>query len=60
MKRLPDIACRVIAVMAAIAGARAPIWMMPVPTLIFVVRARIQAAGEIASDPYDSDVQTKS
>ena len=47
--RLPDSACSDSTVIAAQAGVRAGICMMPVPALIFVVRARIQAAGETAS-----------
>ena len=56
-KRPPDISCSVIAVMAASAGERACIWTIAVPTLIFSVCARIQAAGEIASVPHASEVQ---
>ena len=50
-KRLFDSACRVIAVIAVQAGVRAGICMMPVPALICVVRARIQAVGVTASVP---------
>ena len=49
IKRLPDRACKESTVIAAQAGVLAGICMMPVPALIFVVRARIQAAGETAS-----------
>ena len=38
-KRPPESACRLMAVIAAQAGVRACICMMPVPPLIFVVRA---------------------
>ena len=48
-KRLSDNACSDNTVIAAQAGVRAGICMMPVPALIFVVRARIQATGETAS-----------
>ena len=50
-KRPPDISCSVIAVIAAQAGVRAGICMMPVPTFSFVVRASIHAAGVTASVP---------
>ena len=40
-----------MAVMAVMAGVRAGICMMPVPTWIFSVRAAIQAAGATASVP---------
>ena len=60
MNRPPDIASRVIAVIAAHAGARAPIWMMAVPTLMREVRARIHAAGVTASEPHASEVHTES
>ncbi len=49
MNRLPDNACNDSTVIAAQAGVRAGICMMPVPALILVVRARIQAAGDTAS-----------
>jgi len=48
-KRLPDNACKVIAVIAAQAGVRAGICMIPVPALIRVVCASTQAMGETAS-----------
>jgi hypothetical protein len=51
MNRLPDSCAKVMAVMAAIAGVLAVICMMAVPTLIFVVLARIHAAGVTASEP---------
>ena len=51
MKRLPDSCASVMAVMAAIAGVRAGICMIAVPTLILEVLARIQAAGATASEP---------
>jgi hypothetical protein len=44
-------ACRDIAVMAAQAGVRAGICMMPVPPLMRVVRARTQEIGVTASVP---------
>ena len=46
--------------MAASDGVRAGIWMIPVPTLILVVRASTQAAGLIASAPQASEVQMES
>ena len=49
--RLFDSACKVIAVMAVQAGVRADICMMPMPALIRVVRASIQAVGVTASVP---------
>ena len=45
----PTDACSDSTVIAAQAGVRAGICMMPVPALICVVRARIQATGETAS-----------
>ncbi len=50
-KRPPESACKLIAVIAAHVGVRAGICMMPVPPLIFVVRASIQAMGVTASPP---------
>jgi hypothetical protein len=50
-KRLPDKACKVIAVIAAQAGVRAGICMMLVPALIRSVRANTQATGLTASVP---------
>ena len=47
--RLPDSVCNDITVIAAQAGVRAGICMIPVPALIRVVRARIQVTGETAS-----------
>ena len=49
--RLPDMACRVIAVIAAQVGVRAGICMMLVPALIFLVCAKTQATGVTASVP---------
>ena len=49
--RLPDSACKVIAVIAAQAGVRAGICMMLVPALMRVVRASTQATGLTASVP---------
>ena len=60
MNRPPDNSASVMAVIAVIAGERAGICMMAVPTLIFSVRARIQAAGTTASEPYASAVHTLS
>ena len=60
MKRPPERWSRLIAVMAAIAGVRAGICMIAVPTLIVVVWARIQVALVTASLPYASAVQTES
>ena len=51
MKRLLESCASVIAVIAAIAGERAGICMIAVPTLIFVVLARIHVAGVTASEP---------
>ena len=51
MKRLPESWANVIAVMAAIAGVRAGICMIDVPTLMLLVLAKIQAAGVTASEP---------
>src|SRR5258705_9247612 len=50
-KRLPDMACKVIAVIAAQAGVRAGICRMLVPALIRSVRANTQATGLTASVP---------
>jgi len=50
-KRLPDIACKVIAVIAAQAGVRAGICRMLVPALMRSVRARTHATGLTASVP---------
>ncbi len=50
-KRLPDSACKVIAVIAAQVGVRAGICMIPVPALIRLVCARTQATGLTASVP---------
>ena len=58
--RLPESACNVIAVIAAIAGVRAGICMMLVPALIRLVRARTQATGLTASLPYASPAHTAS
>ncbi len=60
MNRPPDKSARLMAVMAHIAGVRAGICMMAVPTLIFSVWARIQAAGVTASPPQASAVHTES
>ena len=59
-KRSPDSACRLIAVIAAQAGVRAGICMMPVPPLIFVVRESIQETVLTASPPHASLVQAES
>jgi hypothetical protein len=48
-----------MAVMAVMAGVRAGICMIAVPTLIFSVCARIQAAGDTASEPQASAVQAE-
>ena len=50
-KRPPESASSVIAVIAVIAGVRAGICMMPVPTWMRVVRAATHAAGDTASEP---------
>ena len=60
MNRPPESSARLMAVMAAMAGVRAGICMMAVPTLIFSVCARIQVAGVTASPPQASAVQTES
>ena len=49
--RLPDMPCKVIAVIAAQVGVRAGICMMPVPALILLVCASTQATGVTASVP---------
>ena len=46
--------------MAHMAGVRAGICMIPVPTLIVLVRASTQAAGVTASEPQASELQTVS
>ena len=51
MNRPPERWCSVIAVIAAIAGARAGICMIAVPTFSLLVCARIQAAGVTESEP---------
>jgi|GEM_PF-5035098 hypothetical protein len=51
MKRPPDNSARLTAVKAFIAGVRAGIYMMAVPTFTLSVCASIQAAGVMASDP---------
>ena len=51
MNRPPESSASVMAVMAVMAGERAGICMIAVPTLSFSVCARIQAAGETASEP---------
>jgi hypothetical protein len=50
-KRLPESACKVIAVIAAQAGVRAGICIMAVPALILLVCASTQATGDTASVP---------
>jgi len=47
-----------MAFMASIAGVRAPIWAMPVPSLIRSVTAAIAANGVNASNPQNSAVHT--
>jgi|GEM_PF-3079280 len=59
-KRPPDIICSDIAVIAAMAGLRAGICMIAVPTLILDVRARSHEALVTASVPQASDVQAES
>ena len=49
-----------MAVMAVVAGVRAGICIMAVPSRIFVVWAPIHASGDTASDPHASAVQTES
>ena len=58
--RPPDMVSSVIAVIAVHVGVRAGICMMAVPTLMRWVSARIQAAGDTASEPQASAVQTLS
>ena len=50
-KRPPESWFSVMAVIAVIAGLRAGICMIAVPTLIFSVWARIQDAVDTASEP---------
>jgi hypothetical protein len=50
----------VIAVIAAIVGARAASCMIAVPALILVVLAKMYAAVDTASEPYASAVQHES
>src|SRR6516162_1254778 len=59
-KRPPESACRLMAVIAAQAGVRACICMMPVPPLIFVVRANSHDTVVTASPPQASLVQAES
>jgi hypothetical protein len=59
-KRSPESACRLIAVIAAHDGVRAGICMMPVPTLILLVRASTHDAVLTASPPHASLVQADS
>ena len=49
MNRPPDIASRLIAVIATSAGVRVPACMMPVPRRMRVVRAATNASGVAAS-----------
>ena len=58
--RPPESASTVIACMAHIAGVRAGICMMPVPSRIREVCAAIHASGVIASAPHASAVHTES
>ena len=51
MKRPPDSASSVIAVIAVIAGVRPGICMIAVPSRIFLVNAPIHDSGVIASEP---------
>src|SRR5262245_63783191 len=60
MKRLPDIAARLIAVIATSAGVRVPACMIPVPRRIREVRAATNASGVAASGPHASADQTQS
>ena len=60
MKRPPDSASIVIAVIAVMAGVRPGICMIPVPSRIFLVSAPIHDSGVIASEPYASAVHTES
>ena len=60
MKRPPESASSVMAVIAVFAGERPGSCMMPVPSRIFVVWAAIQARGLTASEPHASAVQTES
>ena len=60
MKRPPESASRVIAVIAVFAGERPGSCMIAVPRRIFFVCAAIHASGETASEPHASAVQTES
>ncbi len=60
MNRPPERASSVIAVIAVMAGVRAGICMIAVPSLILLVLAAIQVSGVMASFPYASAVQTES
>ncbi len=60
MKRPPERASRVMAVMAVLEGLRPGSCMMPVPRRILLVLAPIQARGETASLPQASAVHTES
>ena len=57
--RPPESVSSVAAVAAVVAGVRAGICMIAVPSLTFVVRPPTHASGETASEPYASDVQTE-
>jgi len=60
MKRLPDIAARLMAVIATRAGVRVPAWTMPVARRMREVRAATKASGVTASWPHASADQTQS
>ena len=57
--RPPESRSSVATVAAVVAGERAGICMIAVPSFTFVVRAPTQASGETASEPYASDVHTE-
>ena len=57
--RPPERRSSVAAVAAVVAGERAGICMIAVPSLIRSVRPPIHARGDTASDPYASDVHTE-
>ena len=60
MKRLSDIAARLMAVIAIRAGVRVPACMMPVPSRMREVRAAMKASGVTASWPQASADHTQS
>ena len=59
MKRPPETLCIPAAVIATIAGVRAPTCMIPVIRPIEVVRPAMKASGVIASAPHASALMTE-